>query len=231
MLIRGSYRQVEAREKRRPAYGIIPVMQGRIDIVEDDFWTERLPFFPARFPTYSAKPEKVCGRFHTSDERYFDGSREIIPLTERRGQRTYVMMHPYVLEPKLTFTVGLYTKPKQYADQESPLGEVISSNNEGLREVQVGNAQAWYYPADKTLVLWECFFDDRFRKLPLPEDTNMQHLWRAFEHYLLKQFPQATTLATPFNDPIAESIDEYQAFLKTLGYSPLAQGAFGKKVR
>jgi hypothetical protein len=35
-------------------------------------------------------------------------------------------------------------------------------------------------------------------------------------------------LATPFNDPIAASIDEYQAFLKTLGYSPLAQGAYGK---
>jgi hypothetical protein len=39
-----------------------------------------------------------------------------------------------------------------------------------------------------------------------------------------------STLATPFNDPIAESIDEYQAFLKTLGYSPLAQGAFGKEI-
>ena len=85
------------------------VMQGRIDTVEDDFWTERLPFFTAQFPTYYRKPQQVHGRIHTSDERYFDESREIIPLTERRGQRTYVMMHPYVLEPKLTFTVGLYT--------------------------------------------------------------------------------------------------------------------------
>ena len=50
----------------------------------------------------------------------------------------------------------------------------------------------------------------------------------SFEHYLLKQFPQASTLATPFNDPIAESIDEYQAFLKALDYSPLAKAAFGK---
>jgi len=48
----------------------------------------------------------------------------------------------------------------------------------------------------------------------------MQQLWQSFEHYLLKQFPQASTLATPFHDPIAESIDEYQAFLKSLGYSP-----------
>ena len=205
-------------------------MKGRIDTVEDEFWRERLPFFTTQFPTYYRTPQQVHGRFHASDERYFDGSHEIIPLQAPKGTRTYVMMHPYVLEPKLTFTVGLYNKPKQYADQESPIGEVIGSNHEGFREAQVGNAQAWYYPADKTIVLWECFFDDRFRKYPLPEDTNMQMLWQSFEHYLLKQFPQATTLATPFNDPIADSIDEYQAFLKTLGYSPLVQGAFGKSI-
>src|SRR5439155_8350422 len=92
--------------------------------------------------TNPVKPQ-VHGRFHTSDERYFDGSREIIPLTQRRGHRTYVMMHPYVREPKLTFTVGLYPKPKHYADQESPIGEVIGSHHEGFREAQVGNAQAW----------------------------------------------------------------------------------------
>jgi hypothetical protein len=45
------------------------------------------------------------------------------------------------------------------------------------------------------------------------------------------KFPQASTLATPFNDPIAESDEEYQAFLKTLGYSPLSKAAFGKKAR
>jgi hypothetical protein len=43
------------------------------------------------------------------------------------------------------------------------------------------------------------------------------------------QFPQASTLATPFHDPIADSIDEYQAFLKTLVYSPIAKAAFGKR--
>jgi hypothetical protein len=54
---------------------------------------------------------------------------------------------------------------------------------------------------------------------------------QSFEHYLLKQFPQASTLAIPFHDPIAESIGEYQAFLKSLGYSPFTKAAFGKKVR
>jgi hypothetical protein len=89
----------------------MPVMQGRIDRVEDDFWTERLPFFTAQFPSYYREPKKVHGRIHTSDEHYFDGSHEIIPLSHRHGQRTYVMMHPYVLEPKLTLTIGLYGLP------------------------------------------------------------------------------------------------------------------------
>jgi hypothetical protein len=40
----------------------------------------------------------------------------------------------------------------------------------------------------------------------------MQNLWRAFEQWLVQQFPQAKTLATPFNDPIAESIEEYPDF-------------------
>jgi hypothetical protein len=42
----------------------------------------------------------------------------------------------------------------------------------------------------------------------------MQKLWQSFKHYLVTKFPKASTLATPFNDPIAESIDKYQAFLK-----------------
>ena len=52
----------------------MPVIQGQIDPVEDDFWTERLPFFTAHFPTYYREPQQVHGRIHTSNEHYFDGS-------------------------------------------------------------------------------------------------------------------------------------------------------------
>jgi hypothetical protein len=210
----------------------MPIMQGRIDTVEDDFWTERLPFFAAQLPAYYRKPQQIHGRFHTSDEEYSPSRHEIIPLSERRGQRTYVLMQPYVLQPKLTFTVGVYNRPKQYADQESPIGKVIGAPQaQGFREVEVGNAQAWYYPAEKTIVLWECFFYDDFRKHPMATDTNMLNLWKGFERWLLRQFPNTETLATTTHDPIAETIEEYQTFLKSLGYSPLFKTAFGKKVR
>jgi len=45
------------------------------------------------------------------------------------------------------------------------------------------------------------------------------------------QFPHASPLATHFNDSIAASIEAYQAFLKTLGYSPLAEVAYSKKIQ
>jgi hypothetical protein len=205
--------------------------QEGIKPVEDDFWTHHLPLFTAHFPTYYTKPQKVFGKFHTSEEQYFGNASEIVPIKQKKGKCTYIMMHPYVFEPKFTLTIGLYNKPKRYADQDEAIGKTIGQpKQEGFREAQVGNAQAWYYHEDKTIVLWECFFDSRFHKHPFQEDTNMQNLWKGFEHWLIKQFPQATTLATPFNDPIAESIDEYQDFLRSLRYSPIAEGAFGKKV-
>jgi hypothetical protein len=205
--------------------------QKRISTIEDEFWTEYLQLFTAQFPSYSTKPQHVYGRFHTSEERYFATQHEIIPLSEKKGKRTYAMMQPYVLEPKLTITVGLYPQPKRYADQDEALGQTIGQpKQDSFREAQVGNAQAWYYPQDNTIVLWECFFDSRFRRHPFAEDANMHKLWQGFEHWLIRQFPHAKSLATPFHDPIAESIEEYQSFLKSLGYIPLALGAFGKFV-
>jgi hypothetical protein len=120
---------------------------------EDDFWSEHVPFFTGQLPSYYTKPQKIWGRFHTSDDQYLCGDHEIVPLTHRRGTRTYVMMQPYVLEPKLTLTVGLYKKPKQYADQENAIGETVGPlKHDGFREAQVGNAQAWYYHEDRTIV-------------------------------------------------------------------------------
>ena len=173
----------------------------------------------------------VWGRFHTSEERYFGSASELIRLKHKTGIQTYIMMQPYVLEPILTLSVGLYNKPKQYADQESAIGQTIGQPKvEGVREVQVGNAQAWYYHADHVIVVWECFFDRSFHRHPLGKDQNMLQLWRIFESWLVKRLPDAETIATPFSDPIAHSIEEYQAFLKALGFAAIDKGVFGKKV-
>ena len=60
------------------------------------------------------------------------------------------MMQPFVFEPRLTISVALYHNPKKYADQESPIGMTVGQPQmDGFKEVQVGNAQAWFYPEDK----------------------------------------------------------------------------------
>src|SRR2546429_9801477 len=76
-------------------------MQGQIDTVEDDFWTEHRELFTAQFPSYYTKPQKVRGRFHMSEEKYSASTHEIIPISEKQGTRTYVMMRKYSGNPSL----------------------------------------------------------------------------------------------------------------------------------
>jgi len=199
---------------------------------EDDYWTQDIPLFVGKFPYYRNQPRMVQGRIHLSEERYRAGYNEIIPLSEKTGARQYVSMHPYVLEPEVFITIGLYPKPKQYADQDEAIGETLSTPQvKGMRQNQVGNAQAWYYPQDRVIVLWECFLDSQIRNIQaLTEDIHLPKLWSSFEKWLINQFPEATRIATPFNDPIAKTIEEYQTFLRTLGYTPIAQAAFGKEI-
>src|SRR3989442_140764 len=94
-----------------------------------------------------------------------------------------------------------------------------------------------YYQSDPRMVQArlhvseECFIDRQVRNIrSMTEDMHMPKLWKAFEQWLYQQFPEATRIATPFNDPIANSIEEYQTFLRTLGYTPIAQAAFGKAI-
>ena len=203
---------------------------------QDPFWTHETPLFNAAFRYYRNEPRPVRGKIHTSEELYRlePYEQDIRPIETLRGTRTSIMMHPYVFEPILTFTVGLYKKSKVYADQEAAIGETLGSpKQEGVRDVQIGSAQAWYYHEDKTIEIWECFIDSRFRfqKHPLASDPHMQKLWNSFEAWLVKQFPQAKRIITPFNDPIAETIEEYQEFLRSRGFEPVAKAAFGKVVK
>jgi len=201
--------------------------------MQDDFWTHDIFLFSGTFPRYQNKPRPVRGKIHTAEETYQLDSFEldIRPIDARKGSRTYVMMHPYVLEPILTFTVGLYNKPKHYADKGTIIGETLGrQKQEGVREIQIGNAQAWYYHEDRTLEIWECFLDSSFRTHPLVADPHMKKLWQAFEQWLIEQFPEATRIVTPFHDPIADTIEEYQTFLLSQGFQRVAKSAFGKTV-
>jgi hypothetical protein len=201
---------------------------------DDPFWTHDTSLFEGTFHYYRDKKQEVRGKLHESKETYdfhvLGLSLERDSLTRTKGTRSYVMMHPYVSEPNLIMSVALYPKPKQYADTGEAIGETTGTRVEGFRDVQIGNAQAWYYPEDKVLVLWECFLDGFVRDAPLLKDTNMALLWTGFEKWLITRYPDAVKILTPWADPLWE-IKEYQSFLRKRGYKRGHPGIFTKLLR
>jgi len=191
----------------------------------DPYWTADIGLFEGRFRSTRDEPWEVRARVHTGEERYrLDRiDTEIVPIASREGTRTYIHLLPYFAFPDIRLTVGLSSSPRA----DGAIGAVIGAEEVGMRQQPVGKAQAWYYTADRTLVLWECFLESPYRDAPLAEDANMRRLWLGVEDFLVTRFPAATRITTPFDDPIAER-ETYQAFLRSLTYEPVAKAAFGK---
>ena len=191
----------------------------------DEYWTEDVQIGEGTFRYYHDQPRQVWARVHESLGPYSFERHEqaITPVTHLRGTRRYVHAQVFTWEPELRFTVGLWPRPAA----DGSIGQVVGTEQRGQRRQELGKAQAWYYPADGLMVLWECFYNRFYRDAPLLEDANMAALWQGLERWLAGCFPQAQWIATPFRDPLFET-SEYQAFLRRLGYAPVAQAAFGK---
>ncbi len=194
----------------------------------EPYWTEDIGLFEGRFRFSGGEPRIVRARAHVSEERYhadaFD--REIVPIAGGDGTRTYIHLQPYLIVPDIRLTLALVAGPRP----DAAIGEVIGVEEREGRRHPIGKAQAWCYPADRTLVIWECFLNGHLRDLPLGEDANMRRLWLAVEDYLTTRFPAATRLVTPFADPAFETA-AYRAFLGSLGYAPVVGTAAYEKTR
>ena len=102
---------------------------------------------------------------HREEERYHErATDELVPLSSTTGVRTYVQVRPYVLEPEITLTIGVYEQQRA----SGAIGEVLDSTWQGMRHRDIGRAQAWYYPADELVVLWECYLHERERRGSIP---------------------------------------------------------------
>lgn len=117
------------------------------------------------------------------------------------GRRHAPLLRPAPLRP-ITVTVGLAPAPRP----GGAIGEVRSSEWAGLRHEELGQAQAWYYPEDRLLLLWECYLLDRFREDDPRADDLFQGVWRAVEAALRERLPEArrccTTREDTYNRPI-----------------------------
>lgn len=194
---------------------------------QDDYWTEEIQVGEGIFRYYHDEPRPVLAQIHVSEGPYTFAAaeREIVPVTTLQGIRTYVQARLFAWEPDLRLTVGLLARPAA----DGRIGQVIGTEQRDLRRQELGKAQAWYYPADGLILLWECFFNRFYRDAPLLEDANMVALWQGLERALAERFQEAQRIATPFRDPLFRT-EDYQTFLRRLGYSPVAPAAFGKSV-
>jgi hypothetical protein len=190
---------------------------------EAPYWTHDTSLFTGSFYFFGrGEPVLVRGKLHLAESPYSktDLDLDIIPISQKRGVSTYIHLKAYVLVPDITLTIGLYPEPKQYADQMPAIGEVIASHEAPkMREHEIGNGQAWYYPADRLIELWECDFFPPYREAPIHEDRNMAGLWTGFEKFLSSQFPQAEQIATTYAD-FQHDTGKYQQFLIAMGYQP-----------
>src|SRR5919106_139986 len=136
---------------------------------------------------------------HRSEERAYHGE-SLFPIAVKRGDtKIYFHAKPYILIPRMTLTIGL-TRPKADSGE---IGKVIGSDVTKLQEREIGNAQAWYYPADKYLVLWECYLFEPYAQQDLLNDALFTKVWKGFETMLLKELPNTSKLYTTY-EPICD---------------------------
>lgn len=160
---------------------------------------------------------------HQSAEPFLGGRDELVPLTVRRGTRQYFHGRPYVLQPDYRLTVVLHSVPPPTGE----VGVVEESRWEGMRHAEIGNAQAWYYPEDRTLILWESFLEQRYRSGPPQADPLHQAVWTTWEAWLRDHCPGLRRIVTTWEDIYERG--EWQEFLRGQGYEQLAPAAFVKE--
>jgi hypothetical protein len=186
----------------------------------DPYWTHTLVLGDG-----DVQGHKSLIRLHLhQSEESFHHAESLFPIPSQKGTRTYFHAKPYILIPRMTLTVEL-TRPKADSGE---IGRVIGSDVKHLQERELGNAQAWYYPEENALVLWECYlFEPYAQKDPL-KDILLVAVWQGFEETLLKALPDTDKIYTTY-EPIYER-PVYKTFLAKQGYRPIEKVAFVKEV-
>ncbi len=194
---------------------------------EQPYYTLDISLFEGMFRYFGNEPVQVRGKIHLSEEAYRlqPAERAIEPIEHLAGRRHYVHLKPFVQVPDIVLTIGLYNQ----TTPTGTIGEVLESRERRHKEIEIGQAQAWYYPQDCTIILWECLLHTFVCDTSVLKDPNMCAFWQGFERFLQGHFERALRICTPYHDPEYER-EEYQQFLHTLGYRPVAKAAFGKEI-
>lgn len=144
---------------------------------------------------------RVHIRSHQERERYGGVGSETVFALSAPGERTYLQSRLYFHAPP-----------------------------ESTREQRLADGQAWYYPAEAAIVLWELVPASPWWQPDEDprEDFLLRTLWLAYERFLTARFPQAARLLTTWEDQFSRT--DWQGFLTTLGYQQTAPAGFTKAI-
>lgn len=196
---------------------------GEREVGEERYWEEDVEAGEALI---QGRRHTVRLQVHATAEAYPE--REILyTLDHKSGERDYVLAKPYILVPNAVLTISTDSG----LSPGGSVGRVVSGAWEGMRHRDIGHAQAWYYRQDRVAVLWECYLFGGVRGEQPQTDRTLLTLWKAFEDYLLRRFPNAERIVTPSWEPIYEDQEGvWREFLRSVVYSRLSQQAFVKDV-
>jgi len=167
--------------------------------------------------------QPVSLRVHIADEAFSRRS-DLLTLSQWRGTRTYIHAHPYILIPEITVTMQL----TPVCDALGAIGHVTAARQHGMREHDIGRAQAWYYPADAIVILWECYLNEWCRGEFPGQDEALHVVWTGFERLLKERWPQARRILTPGWEPIYDAPVWHAVGLRRQGYAAFNSRAFVK---
>lgn len=147
---------------------------------------------------------------HTGENEHasLDLARLEAPYLSGPQERAYVHAKPFILEPRYFATVAW--------DSAQGRGEIIDSEQKGVQEHYIGNAQAWHYAKDDVLVLWECYLYEPYRSGPPEKDDAHVKIWTSFDDWLTERFDPGLILS-PAWEPVYEA-ELWQEFLRSRGY-------------
>jgi hypothetical protein len=188
---------------------------------QDPYWQQDLLIGEGRI---HGERTSIRLQVHTTEEPYWE-HQDLVPLSHPTGQRVYVHARPYVLEPEYILTIDVHPRPTTSGE----LGKVVESEWEGMRHQHIGNCQGWFYPADRLLILWEVFLFPRYMEQDPRQDQVLKLVWTGFEGLLREKFSDARRIVVPSWEDEYQ-LEHWQEFLRTQGYAPLNQQAFGKDV-
>jgi len=175
----------------------------------------------------SAEPQVgVAVRFkiHEGAERYVRSPEDLFHLSGP-GTRRYFHGKPYQLIPDHRPTIGLFAVPRPTGE----VGRVEEARWEGFNHQELGNAQGWYYPDHRTLVLWECFLEERYRGGAPYDDSLALIVWQSWERFLLDHSPGVERIVTTWEDVYDR--ETWRVFLEGQWYEQIAPAAFAKAAR